>query len=48
MKIQIDLDPSHEELEIIIRTKEMTEEVQYILKVLEGGPIKQIVGIADQ
>ncbi|MEI4829920.1 LytTR family DNA-binding domain-containing protein [Bacillus sp. FJAT-53711] len=48
MKIQIDLDPSHEELEIIIRTKEMTEEVQHILKILEGGPIKQIVGIADQ
>lgn len=48
MKVHIDLDPSHEELEIIIRTKEVTEEVQYILKILEGRPIKQIVGIADQ
>lgn len=48
MKIHIDVDPSHEELEIVIRTKEMTEEVQHILKMLEGGTIKQIVGIADQ
>lgn len=48
MKIQIDLDPSHEELEIMIRTKEVTEEVQHILKILEGGLIKQIVGIANQ
>lgn len=48
MKIHIDLDPSYEELEIVIRTKEVTEEVQHILKILEGGPIKQIVGIADQ
>ncbi|HDX9578486.1 LytTR family transcriptional regulator [Bacillus cytotoxicus] len=48
MKIHIDLDPSHEELEIVIRTKEVTEDVQHILKILEGGPIKQIVGIVDQ
>ncbi|MEH7461612.1 LytTR family DNA-binding domain-containing protein [Bacillus thuringiensis] len=48
MKIHIDLDPAHEELEIVIRTKEMTEDVQHILKILEGGTIKQIVGIADQ
>lgn len=48
MKIHIDLDPAYEELEIVIRTKEVTEEVQRILKILEGGPIKQIVGIADQ
>ncbi|PEA52746.1 LytTR family transcriptional regulator [Bacillus pseudomycoides] len=48
MKIHIDLDPAHEELEIVIRAKEMTEDVQRILKILEGGTIKQIVGIADQ
>lgn len=48
MKVHIDLDPAHEELEIVIRTKEMTEDVQHILKILEGGTIKQIVGIEDQ
>ncbi|WP_020062943.1 LytTR family DNA-binding domain-containing protein [Bacillus sp. 123MFChir2] len=48
MKVHIDLDPAHEELEIVIRTKEMTEDVQHILKILEGGTIKQIVGIAGQ
>lgn len=48
MKVHIDLDPANEELEIVIRTKEMTEDVQHILKILEGGTIKQIVGIEDQ
>lgn len=36
MKVRIELDPSQEEIEIIIRTKEVTDEMQQLLKLIEG------------
>ncbi|WP_459501857.1 LytTR family DNA-binding domain-containing protein [Bacillus sp. C1] len=48
MKIHLELNPSQDEIEIIIKTKEVTDEVQHLLKRIEGGGTKQIVGILGQ
>ncbi|MDM5190798.1 LytTR family DNA-binding domain-containing protein [Bacillus sp. DX4.1] len=48
MKIHIELDPSQDEIEIIVKAKEVTDEIHHLLKMIEGGNIKQIVGISDQ
>lgn len=36
MKVRIELDPSQDEVEIIIKTKEITDEIQQLLKIIEG------------
>ncbi|MGM2836963.1 LytTR family DNA-binding domain-containing protein, partial [Bacillus cereus group sp. Bce025] len=48
MKVRIELDPSQDEVEIIIKTKEVTDEIQQILKIIEGGNVNQIVGVLNQ
>ncbi|WP_242215168.1 LytTR family DNA-binding domain-containing protein [Bacillus cereus group sp. BfR-BA-01383] len=48
MKVRIELDPSQDEVEIIIRTKEVTDEMQQLLKIIEGGTVNQIIGVLDQ
>ncbi|UNP76313.1 LytTR family transcriptional regulator [Bacillus nitratireducens] len=48
MKVRIELDPSQEEVEIIIKTNEVTDEIQQLLKIIEGGNVNQIVGVLDQ
>lgn len=48
VKIHLELDPSQDEIEIIVKTKEVTDEVQHLLKRIEGGGVKQIVGISEQ
>lgn len=47
MKVHIELDPSQKEVEIIIKTSEVTDEIQQILKIIEGGNVNQIVGVLD-
>lgn len=47
MKVRIELDPSQEEVEIIIKTKEITDDIQQLLKIIEGGTVNQIVGVLD-
>ena len=48
MKVRIELDPSQDEVEIIIKTKEVTDEIQQILKIIEGGNVNQSVGVLNQ
>ncbi|PEY38902.1 LytTR family transcriptional regulator [Bacillus cereus] len=48
MKIHLELDPSQDEIEIIVKTKEVTDEIHQLLKRIEGGSTKQIVGILKQ
>ncbi|PFK47950.1 LytTR family transcriptional regulator [Bacillus cereus] len=48
MKVHLELDPSQDEIEIIVRTKEVTDEIHQLLKRIEGGSVKQIVGILEQ
>ncbi|PEJ40581.1 LytTR family DNA-binding domain-containing protein [Bacillus wiedmannii] len=47
MKVRIELDPSQKEVEIIINTGEVTDEIQQLLKIIEGGTVNQIVGVLD-
>ena len=47
MKVRIELDPSQVDAEIIIKQK-VTEEIQQLLKIIEGGNANQIVGVLDQ
>lgn len=37
MKIHLELNPSQDEIEIIVKAKEVTDEVQQLLKRIEGG-----------
>lgn len=37
MKIHLELNPSQDEIEIIVKAKEVTDEVQKLLKRIEGG-----------
>ncbi|MGG3520758.1 LytTR family DNA-binding domain-containing protein [Bacillus pseudomycoides] len=48
MKIHLELNPSQDEIEIIVKAKEVTDEVQQLLKRIEGGNVKQIVGVLKQ
>ncbi|EEL48471.1 MULTISPECIES: LytTR family DNA-binding domain-containing protein [Bacillus cereus group] len=48
MKVHLELDPSQDEIEIIVKTKEVTDEIHQLLKRIEGGSVKQIVGILEQ
>ncbi|EMA6342517.1 LytTR family DNA-binding domain-containing protein [Bacillus cytotoxicus] len=48
MKIYLELNPSQDEVEVIVKAKEVTDEVQQLLKRIEGGNMKQIVGIFEQ
>ncbi|MBC6973902.1 LytTR family transcriptional regulator [Bacillus sp. Xin] len=41
MKIHLELNPSQNEIEIIVKAKEVTDEVQHLLKRIEGGNVKQ-------
>jgi len=48
VKIHLELNPSQDEIEIIVKAKEVTDEVQKLLKRIEGGNVKQIVGVLKQ
>lgn len=48
LKIHIELDPSQDEIEIIVKAKEVTDEIHHLVKRIEGGSVKQIVGILEQ
>ncbi|WP_235190022.1 hypothetical protein [Bacillus gaemokensis] len=37
MKVHIELNPFQEEVEIIVRAKEVTDEIHHLLKMIEGG-----------
>lgn len=45
MKIHLELNPAQDEVEIVVKAKEMTGEIQQLLKRIEGGNVKQIVGV---
>ncbi|TCS95815.1 hypothetical protein EDD58_102396 [Hazenella coriacea] len=48
LKIQVNLDPKCEELEVTIRTHELTKEVNQLVDTLRGGSLKRIIGIRAQ
>lgn len=48
MKVRIELDPVQNEVEVIIKANEMTDDVQHLLKLIEGSEVKQIVGVLEE
>ncbi|KFN03606.1 response regulator [Bacillus clarus] len=48
MEVHIELNPSQTKAEIIIKIKEITEEIQQLLKIIEGRNVNQIVGVLNQ
>ncbi|MFD3447411.1 LytTR family DNA-binding domain-containing protein [Microbacteriaceae bacterium 4G12] len=48
MKIRIELDPAYEEVEVIIRTNQMSEEINQMIQMLDQGKPKKIIGIIEQ
>jgi DNA-binding LytR/AlgR family response regulator len=48
MKIKVEIDPATDEVEVIIRAKEWSDDLQELIQLLEGGGVQRLVGIADQ
>jgi DNA-binding LytR/AlgR family response regulator len=48
MKIKVEIDSAMDEVEVIIRAKEWSTELQDLIQLLEGGGIQRLVGIVDQ
>lgn len=48
MKIQLDIDEEYEEALVIIKSKEMTEEISEILKKLKSIKKRNVIGIEKE
>ena len=48
MKIQLDIDEEYEEALVIIKSKEMTEEISEILKKLKSIKKRNVIGLEDE
>lgn len=48
MKIQLDIDEEYEEALVIIKSKEMTEEISEILKKLKSIKKRNVIGLEKE